>query len=65
MDMRRRQLRIGDETADDRLDRLIQMEEKARAGRSQTPEVKRLKVVEGDLALVGADGARGSGWSQG
>ena len=61
MDMRRRQLRVGGETADDRLDRLIQMEEKARAGRSQTPEVKRLKVVEGDLALVGADGARGSG----
>ena len=61
MDMRRRQLRTGGETADDRLDRLIQMEEKARAGRSQTPEVKRLKVVEGDLALVGADGARGSG----
>ena len=48
----------GGETADEKLDRLIRMEEKARAVASPAPEVRRLKLVEG-ASTEGTGGARG------
>ena len=56
MDMRRR--RHG-ETADEKLDRLIEMERRAReqpAQPTQRPEVRRLKVMEGSAGASAGDG---------
>lgn len=44
---RRRRQHLREETADERLDRLIEMEKRAKEQQTQAPEVKRLTVTEG------------------
>ena len=53
MDRRRRQLG-GGETADQRLDRLIEMERRSKLLTPDVPEVRRLKVDEGEMAASGS-----------
>ena len=66
MDRRRRQ---PQETADQRLDRLIEMEKKSKLEVPQVPEVRRLKVTEGDVAASTPgprqDERRGEGGTEG
>lgn len=52
MEQRRRQ-HLREETADERLDRLIEMEKSAKEQQTQAPEVKRLTVTEGGAQAVG------------
>jgi hypothetical protein len=63
MDRRRRQpQRDGGcgERAEEGLDRLIRMEEKAWAVASPAPEVRRLKLLNNGASTDGTGGARGS-----
>ena len=66
MDRRRRQ---HHETADQRLDRLIEMERRSRLETPQVPEVRRLRVTEGDAAASTPgprqDERRGEGGTEG
>ena len=66
MDRRRRQ---HQETADQRLDRLIEMERRSKLEVPQVPEVRRLKVTEGDVAASTPeprqDERRGEGGTEG
>ena len=55
MDRRRRQRGEAVETADQRLDRLIEMERRSQLQPSVVPEVRRLKVVEGGAAASGSE----------
>ena len=44
----------GEETADQKLDRLIEMERRSRLLTPDVPEVRRLKVDEGEMAASGS-----------
>ena len=62
MERRRRQ---HHETADQRLDRLIEMERRSKLEVPQVPEVRRLKVTEGDVAASTPEPRRDEGRGQG
>ena len=59
MDRRRRQRSEAGETADQRLDRLIEMERKSQIHPPAVPEVRRLKVDEGGALASGSDPRKG------
>ena len=59
MDRRRRQRSEAGETADQRLDRLIEMERKSQIHPPAVPEVRRLKVDEGGALASGSDPRQG------
>ena len=62
MERRRRQ---HHETADQRLDRLIEMERRSKLEVPQVPEVRRLKVTEGNVAASTPEPRRDEGRGQG
>ena len=59
MDRRRRQRSEAGETADQRLDRLIEMERKSQIHPPAVPEVRRLNVDEGGALASGSDPRQG------
>ena len=64
MDRRRRQLG-GGETANQRLDRLIEMERRSKLLTPDVPEVRRLKVDEGEMAASGSAPRQGDRHGEG